>query len=78
MNIEEDDVHRALRAAAPYLGHVQVSDSNRYQPGTGHLDWPALLRTLDAIGYDGWLALECRLAASRPPCATTRFLAQFR
>lgn len=61
MNIEEDDVHRALRAAAPYLGHVQVSDSNRYQPGAGHLDWRALVRTLLEIGYGGWLALECRL-----------------
>ncbi|MEH0844028.1 sugar phosphate isomerase/epimerase family protein [Micromonospora sp. CPCC 205711] len=61
MNIEEDDVHAALRYAAPYLGHVQVSDSNRYQPGAGHLDWPALLRTLAEIRYPGWLALECRL-----------------
>ncbi len=61
MNIEEDDVHAALRAVAPYLGHVQVSDSNRYQPGAGHLHWPALLRTLHEIGYPGWLALECRL-----------------
>ena len=61
MNIEEDDVHRALRAAAPYLGHVQVSDSNRYQPGAGHLDWPGLVRTLLEIDYRGWLALECRL-----------------
>ncbi|MEV4463490.1 sugar phosphate isomerase/epimerase family protein [Micromonospora echinofusca] len=61
MNIEEDDVHRALRAAAPYLGHVQVSDSNRCQPGAGHLDWPALVRTLLEIDYRGWLALECRL-----------------
>ncbi|MGC4790492.1 TIM barrel protein [Micromonospora sp. DT178] len=61
MNIEEDDVHRALRAAAPYLGHVQVSDSNRLQPGAGHLDWPALVRTLLEIDYRGWLALECRL-----------------
>jgi sugar phosphate isomerase/epimerase len=61
MNIEEDDVHRALRAAAPYLGHVQVSDSNRHQPGAGHLDWPALVRTLLELDYGGWLALECRL-----------------
>ncbi|MER7458758.1 sugar phosphate isomerase/epimerase family protein [Micromonospora sp. NPDC126480] len=61
MNIEEDDVHAALRSVAPYLGHVQVSDSNRYQPGAGHLNWPALLRTLHEIGYPGWLALECRL-----------------
>ncbi|MFI6159991.1 sugar phosphate isomerase/epimerase family protein [Micromonospora sp. PTRAS2] len=61
MNIEEDDVHAALRAAAPYLGHVQVSDTNRHQPGAGHLDWPQLVRTLRDLGYPGWLALGCRL-----------------
>ena len=58
-------------------GHVQVSDSNRFQPGAGHLDWPALLGTLDAVGYDGYLALECRLTRrARPtPCAAVpRFL----
>ena len=52
--------HSPVKAAAA-LGHVQVSDSNRFQPGAGHLDWSALLGTLDAIGYDGYLALECRL-----------------
>ncbi|MCF6471988.1 sugar phosphate isomerase/epimerase [Nonomuraea sp. MG754425] len=61
MNIEEDDPCRALIDAAPYLAHLQISESNRNQPGTGHLDWGAQLATLDAIGYDGYLALECRL-----------------
>ena len=61
MNIEEDDPCRALLDAAPYLAHMQISESNRHQPGTGHLDWAAHLATLDAIGYDGYLALECRL-----------------
>jgi sugar phosphate isomerase/epimerase len=61
MNIEEDEPTSALVKAAASVGHVQVSDSNRFQPGAGHLDWAALLGTLDAIGYDGYLALECRL-----------------
>ena len=61
MNIEEDDPVAALTAVAPYLGHVQASDSNRYQPGAGHLDWPALLGALDRTGYQGHIALECRL-----------------
>jgi sugar phosphate isomerase/epimerase len=61
MNIEEDEPTSALIKAAARLGHVQVSDSNRLQPGAGHIDWAALLGTLDAIGYDGYLALECRL-----------------
>ncbi len=61
MNIEEDEPSSALVKAAAHLGHVQVSDSNRFQPGAGHLDWAALLGTLDAVGYDGHLTLECRL-----------------
>jgi len=61
MNIEEDEPTSALVKAGDHLGHVQVSDSNRFQPGAGHLDWGALLGTLDAIGYAGHLAVECRL-----------------
>jgi sugar phosphate isomerase/epimerase len=61
MNIEEDDPAAALRAAAAHLGHVQVSDSNRFQPGAGHLDWPAVLGALDSVDYGGYLAVECRL-----------------
>ncbi|WP_314172367.1 sugar phosphate isomerase/epimerase family protein [Streptomyces winkii] len=61
MNIEEADPPGAILAAAPYIGHAQVSDSNRFQPGAGHLDWPAWLGALDAAGYAGDLALECRL-----------------
>lgn len=74
MNIEEDDPAESLVKFARYLGHVQVSDSNRLQPGAGHLDWPAVLGALDAIGYEGDLALESRLrgeaadaVASVPP-----------
>ncbi|SCL35660.1 Sugar phosphate isomerase/epimerase [Micromonospora rhizosphaerae] len=62
MNIEEADPAEALLDAAPWLGHVQVSDSNRLEPGGGHVDWSLLLSTLNAIAYPGWLAFECRLS----------------
>jgi sugar phosphate isomerase/epimerase len=61
MNIEERDVAQAIRAAGARLRHVHVADSNRRQPGAGHLDVPALLDALRSIGFDGWLALECSL-----------------
>ncbi|HEY8371421.1 MAG TPA: sugar phosphate isomerase/epimerase family protein [Pseudonocardiaceae bacterium] len=74
MNIEEADPAGAVLANGPWIGHAQVSDSNRFQPGAGHLDWPAVLAALDAVGYDGYLAVECRLTgdpetavASIPP-----------
>jgi sugar phosphate isomerase/epimerase len=62
MNIEEADPPGALLAVAGWLGHVQVSDSNRYEPGAGHIDWAATLAALDAAAYRGWLAFECQLS----------------
>ncbi|HZA31226.1 MAG TPA: sugar phosphate isomerase/epimerase family protein [Propionibacteriaceae bacterium] len=62
MNIEEADPLKALVAAAPWIRHVQVSDSNRLEPGAGHIDWSATLETLWAIGYTDELAYECRLS----------------
>ena len=55
------ETERAGHPAAAGIGHAQVSDSNRFQPGAGHLDWPAWLGALQVTGYDGWLAAECRL-----------------
>ncbi|MBB4935208.1 sugar phosphate isomerase/epimerase [Lipingzhangella halophila] len=62
MNIEEADPAASVLAAGPLIGHVQVSDSNRLQPGAGHIDWAAFLSALDTIGYGGQLAVECRLS----------------
>jgi sugar phosphate isomerase/epimerase len=62
MNIEEPHPPSALVAAADRLFHVQVSDSNRLEPGAGHLDWSAFLAALASIGYTGDLAAECRLS----------------
>lgn len=62
MNIEEADPIKALVDAAPWIRHVQLSDSNRLEPGAGHLDWSALLETIWAIGHRHELAYECRLS----------------
>jgi sugar phosphate isomerase/epimerase len=62
MNIEEADPQDALVAAAHRLVHVQVSDSNRLEPGAGHLDWAAFVAALTNVGYSGDLAAECRLS----------------
>ncbi|MDQ4103157.1 MAG: sugar phosphate isomerase/epimerase [Actinomycetota bacterium] len=79
MNIEEDDLAKAITDAGSWVAHVHVDDSNRLQPGTGHLDFPAAFGALRDIGYDGWLALECRLRGDPDTAlpATTRFLARF-
>jgi sugar phosphate isomerase/epimerase len=61
-NIEEADPAAALLAAAPWIGHVQASDSNRLEPGAGHVDWPLFCATVTAAGYDGPIAVESRLS----------------
>src|ERR671928_3239 len=61
MNIEEDDLAAAIRAAGPRIAHVHVDDTNRLQPGTGHMDFRSVFDALRAVGYDDWLTLECQL-----------------
>jgi len=62
MAIEEADVATSLRAAGPVVHHVQLGDTDRLEPGHGHYDWDATLEALEAIGYTGWLAMECGLS----------------
>lgn len=79
MNIEEDDLAKAITGAGSRIAHVHVDDSNRLQPGTGHLDFVGAFGALHGIGYDGWLALECRLRGDPETAlpAATRFLRRF-
>jgi sugar phosphate isomerase/epimerase len=77
MSIEEASVEGSVRASAGRIGHVQVSDTNRLEPGAGHLDWPALLATLGEVGYAGPLAFECRLSGP-PEVALPRAVAVLR
>ena len=75
MNIEEDDLCAALRSVADVLGAVHLSDSNRAQPGTGHVPFEAIVATLRELGFDGVLSVECRLRGEPArPCARAAYL----
>ena len=51
----------AFNAHIAQIGHVQIADSpTRNEPGTGEINYPFVLRTLDDAGYDGWVSLEYR------------------
>jgi sugar phosphate isomerase/epimerase len=64
MSIEEARIGTSIREAGSLIGHVQLGDSNRLEPGAGHYDWPETLAALEAIDYQGWLAMECGLSAA--------------
>ena len=58
MNIEEPDIAAAIRQAGERLFHFHVADSNRWYPGAGHIDFPALLAVLEEMGYAGYVSGE--------------------
>jgi len=61
MSIEEDSIPDALKAhAQDYVRHIHLADSNRVTPGHGHTDFAAAFAVLEKIGWDGYMALECR------------------
>ncbi|MGC9319255.1 MAG: TIM barrel protein [Armatimonadota bacterium] len=61
MSIEEDTIPGALqRYAADYVRHIHLADSNRFTPGHGHTDFAAAFAVLEEIGWEGYMALECR------------------
>jgi len=66
MNIEEDDVAASLKRHASALGCVHVCENHRGVPGTGHLDWQAILRALKESGYNGYLSIESFVEAGTP------------
>ena len=62
MNIEEEDMGAALEAAGETLAYVHLADSQRLEPGKGHLDFDSVFGGLARMGYDGWASMECRLS----------------
>ena len=63
--------------AADHIGHVQLADfPGRHEPGTGSLDFVAILRALAQVGYRGAIGLEFEPALRNRP--DFGFLAQWR
>jgi sugar phosphate isomerase/epimerase len=58
MNIEEKDFNESLVKAAPWLAHVHISDSNRCFPGSGHINFQGIIKTLKSLNYNGFISGE--------------------
>jgi len=69
LNIEEEDMHEAIRLAGRRLFDFHVADNNRFAAGLGHLDWTKIVGTLKEIGYDGALTNEFVAPVDRTPAA---------
>lgn len=62
MNIEEVDLGAAFEEAGDMLAYVHLADTQRLEPGKGHLDWASAFNGLARMGYDGWASMECNLS----------------
>ena len=69
MNIEEVDLADAIMLCGDKLGYMHFADSNRNYPGKGHIDFKKVLNSLKAIGYTGYLSIECLPIPSREDSA---------
>ena len=52
-----------------YMTFIQVSDANRLPPGLGIFNWVDVFETLKAVGYDGWVSVECKQFPDSERCA---------
>lgn len=64
MSLEETDLEQSVIDAGKWIRHVHLGDHNRLAPGYGRTDWHACMRGLKAIGFDGYMNLECGLPGS--------------
>ncbi|MFQ3610817.1 MAG: sugar phosphate isomerase/epimerase [Fimbriimonadales bacterium] len=62
MSIEEANIPEAIQRAGAWIAHVHLADSNRLLPGQGHTDFATGFQALSAVGYTGYMALECGIA----------------
>ncbi len=73
MNIEEEQIPDSIKAAGSWIQHVHLADSTRKLPGYGHTDFKAGFAALKEIGFDKYMALECRVPGDPlvelPKCA---------
>jgi hydroxypyruvate isomerase len=61
MQISEGDLCGRLKDGFDQVGYLQLADHpGRYEPGTGEIHYPRVLRAAFELGYRGFVGLECR------------------
>jgi L-ribulose-5-phosphate 3-epimerase len=74
---DKGDPIAALRTLGPWLKQCHIKDARRTRVpgtwgeevvvGTGEVDWPSFLRTIDELGYRGPLCIEREAGEQRAP-----------
>ena len=60
MQISEGDLCGHLKEGWDQVGYIQIADHpGRHEPGTGEIHYPRVLKEVAALGYDGFVGVEC-------------------
>jgi len=78
MNIEEADMAASLAETGERLGYVQMADSQRFEPGAGHVDFTSIFSALAGMGYTGDIGIECAALSGDPEIVLPRTAALVR
>jgi hydroxypyruvate isomerase len=59
MQIAGGDLWRRYEAALPHIAHTQIAGvPDRHEPDESEVNLGYLLRSIDALGYEGWIGCE--------------------
>lgn len=60
---QEGELANTIKKYLPQIAHMQLADNpGRNEPGTGEINYPWLLKHIDALAYDGWIGCEYKPA----------------
>ena len=58
--IAEGDLHGHITEHFKDIAYYQLADHpGRHEPGTGEINYTAVFKHLNKLGYKGWIGLEC-------------------
>lgn len=59
VQIMQGDLTHRLEKYLPHIGHIQIAAvPDRGEPDRGEIDFPDLIRAIDAMGYEGFIGAE--------------------
>lgn len=65
MQIMEGNLTATMQQHVGRIGHIQIADlPGRNEPGTGEVNFTNLFRSIDSMGYTGWIGCEYKPATT--------------
>jgi sugar phosphate isomerase/epimerase len=65
-----DTFHMNIEESRRLLRHTHFADNNRKMPGSGHMDFRSIIKSLSTIKYDGYISFEPILTNDKYETAT--------